>query len=70
MFTSWQQVSYAARRGAHVIVFPELWCFKRGEVEQDPKAAAAYSADVLEACARRRLRQTRQTHVKDPFSTT
>lgn len=29
-------------------VLPELWCFARGEVEKDPKAAADYSVSVLQ----------------------
>jgi len=50
-----RQVVYAKRRGAELGVLPELWCFKRGEVALDPKAAAEYSASVLElmlACAK------------------
>jgi len=49
--TEWmtkRQVSYAARRGAIIGVLPELWCFARGEVEKDPKAAADYSSSVLQ----------------------
>lgn len=55
--TEWmtkRQISYASRRGAHVGVLPELWCFHRGEVEKDPKEAADYSASMLNtmlACA-------------------
>eukprot|EP00931_Biecheleriopsis_adriatica_P042461 TRINITY_DN241_c0_g2_i1.p1 TRINITY_DN241_c0_g2~~TRINITY_DN241_c0_g2_i1.p1 ORF type:complete len:825 (+),score=169.76 TRINITY_DN241_c0_g2_i1:185-2476(+) len=48
--TEWmteRQVSYAARRGAALGVLPSLWCFRRGEVERDPVAAATYSAEVL-----------------------
>lgn len=49
--TEWmtkRQLSYAKRRGATVGVLPELFCFKRDEVGQDPKSAAEYSATVLE----------------------
>lgn len=41
------QIKYAASRGAQLAVFPELFCFKPGEVENDPAAAARFSADVL-----------------------
>jgi len=56
--TEWMtklQISYASRRGAHLGVLPMLWCFKRGEVEADPKGAAEYSSQVLEQmlCAAR-----------------
>lgn len=42
------QITYAASRGAQLAVLPELWCFRRGEVAADPKAAADFSADLLE----------------------
>lgn len=48
--TEWmttRQVAYAAKRGAKLGVLPQLWCFARGEVEQDPQAAADYSETVL-----------------------
>lgn len=48
MWMTRRQVAYAKRQGGVVGVLPELWCFKRGEVEADPKAAAAYSKIVLE----------------------
>ena len=41
------QISYAARRGAHVAVLPELFCFRRGTVEADPTGAALRSDHVL-----------------------
>mmetsp|Transcript_8570 Transcript_8570/g.18695 ORF Transcript_8570/g.18695 Transcript_8570/m.18695 type:complete len:794 (-) Transcript_8570:114-2495(-) len=50
--TEWmtrRQISYAKRRGAMLGVLPELWCFRRGEVENDPKEAAQYSAQRVEA---------------------
>ena len=43
-----RQVSYAARRGAVLGVMPSLWCFRRGEVAADVRAAAKYSGEVLE----------------------
>jgi len=49
--TEWmtkRQISYASRRGAQLGVLPALWCFRRGEVEADPKGAAEYSAEVLQ----------------------
>eukprot|EP00434_Breviolum_minutum_P015560 symbB.v1.2.013703.t1/scaffold974.1/size359025/10 len=49
--TEWmmqRQVSYAARRGAVLGVMPSLWCFRRGEVAADVRAAAKYSGEVLE----------------------
>ncbi|RDW85133.1 hypothetical protein BP6252_02723 [Coleophoma cylindrospora] len=42
------QIAYSASRGSQLGVFPELFCFRRGEVEKDPAAAAAFSRDVLE----------------------
>jgi predicted amidohydrolase len=42
------QIKYSASRGVQLGVFPELFCFKRGEVETDPAAAAALSSEVLE----------------------
>jgi len=48
--TEWmtqRQISYASRRGAVVGVLPSLWCFRRGEIAQNPTAAAEYSAEVL-----------------------
>lgn len=52
--TEWQttrQIQYAAARGAHLGVLPELFCFTRDEVDSgiasDPLAAATYSAHVL-----------------------
>lgn len=42
------QIKYAASRGTQLGVFPELFCFKRGEVEANPEAAATLSAEVLE----------------------
>lgn len=41
------QIQYAASRGAQLGVFPELFCFKRGEVAKDPAAAANFSGEVL-----------------------
>ncbi|EXJ94466.1 hypothetical protein A1O1_02862 [Capronia coronata CBS 617.96] len=41
------QVKYAASRGAQLGVFPELFCFKPGEVAADPAAAADFSGQVL-----------------------
>lgn len=49
--TEWmtkRQINYAKRRGATLGVLPELWCFRRGEVQADAAEAAAYSAQVLE----------------------
>lgn len=49
------QIAYAAKQGATFGVLPELFCFRPGEVAEDPERAAAYSAGVLEtlraACA-------------------
>jgi predicted amidohydrolase len=42
------QIKYAASRGTQLGVFPELFCFKRGEVDADPAAAAKLSSEVLE----------------------
>lgn len=42
------QIAYAASRGTKLAVFPELWCFRRGEVAADPKLAAEFSKDMLE----------------------
>ncbi|KAK5128378.1 hypothetical protein LTR85_003046 [Meristemomyces frigidus] len=42
------QISYAAIRGAQLGVFPELFCFKRNEVAEDPEAAAIFSSQLLE----------------------
>jgi predicted amidohydrolase len=42
------QITYAASRGTQLAIFPELWCFKRGEVAADPAAAAKFSSDLLE----------------------
>ncbi|KAF3008006.1 hypothetical protein E8E14_000347 [Neopestalotiopsis sp. 37M] len=42
------QITYAASRGVQLAVFPELWCFRRGEVAANPGAAADFSADLLE----------------------
>lgn len=42
------QITYAASRGTQLAVFPELWCFRRGEIEADPEGAARFSEDVLE----------------------
>merc|ERR1719487_498139 len=42
-----RQVMNAARRGVTVGILPELWCFRRGEVQKDPDAAAEYSASML-----------------------
>jgi hypothetical protein len=64
--TEWQttrQIQYAAARGAHLGVLPELFCFTRDEVDSgiaaDPLAAATYSAHVLAlltaACAEHAL---------------
>eukprot|EP00929_Paragymnodinium_shiwhaense_P002494 TRINITY_DN102755_c0_g1_i1.p1 TRINITY_DN102755_c0_g1~~TRINITY_DN102755_c0_g1_i1.p1 ORF type:complete len:607 (+),score=114.71 TRINITY_DN102755_c0_g1_i1:99-1919(+) len=47
--TEWmcsRQANYAARRGAHAGLLPELFCFKRGEVAQDPAAAGQYSTHI------------------------
>lgn len=41
------QISHAARQGAQLGVLPELFCFKLGEVDADPAAAAAISSEVL-----------------------
>jgi predicted amidohydrolase len=41
------QIAYAATRGSQLGVFPELFCFQRGEVEKDPSAAAKLSSEVL-----------------------
>lgn len=49
--TEWmtqRQVSYASRKGAVLGVLPSLWCFRRGEVEEDTAGAASYSSQVLE----------------------
>jgi predicted amidohydrolase len=42
------QITYAASRGTQLAVFPELWCFRRGEVAADPVAAAEFSSELLE----------------------
>lgn len=41
------QIAHAAKQGAQLGVLPELFCFKPGEVDTDPAAAAATSAEVL-----------------------
>jgi hypothetical protein len=41
------QIAYSASRGANFGVFPEFFCFKRGEVEVDPAAAAQLSSEIL-----------------------
>lgn len=41
------QIAYAASRNIQLGVLPELFCFERGEVEADPRAAAELSASVL-----------------------
>lgn len=40
------QIKYSASRGAKLGIFPELFCFRRGEVEADPTAAAKLSSEV------------------------
>lgn len=49
------QIAHAAKQGATLGVFPELFCFRPGEVAADPAKAAAYSKGALEtiqaACA-------------------
>jgi predicted amidohydrolase len=42
------QIAHAAGRNIQLGVLPELFCFERGEVEADPRAAAVLSASVLE----------------------
>ena len=42
-----RQAQYAADRGAAGGLLPELFCFERGEVVADPRAAAAASAEAL-----------------------
>lgn len=52
-FVEWaveRQVDYAGRRGAHLGVLPELFCFNRDELQamgSKPTEAAAYSATIL-----------------------
>ncbi|KAH8646653.1 carbon-nitrogen hydrolase [Xylariales sp. PMI_506] len=41
------QIAYSASRGTKLGVFPELFCFRRGEVAADPAAAANFSSDLL-----------------------
>jgi predicted amidohydrolase len=41
------QIKYAASQGAQLGIFPELFCFKRGEVEKVPSSAAKFSSEVL-----------------------
>lgn len=41
------QIEHAAKLGARFGVLPELFCFRRGEVAEDPARAAAYSEEVL-----------------------
>jgi len=41
------QIKYSASRGTQLGVFPELFCFKPGEVDADPVAAAKLSSEVL-----------------------
>jgi predicted amidohydrolase len=41
------QITYAASRGVQLGVFPELFCFKPGQVEADPGAAVKLSTEVL-----------------------
>lgn len=41
------QLDYAGRRGVRLGVLPELFCFQRGEVADDPAAAARLSTAVL-----------------------
>ncbi|KJF23680.1 carbon-nitrogen hydrolase family protein [Rhodococcus sp. AD45-ID] len=41
------QIAHAAKQGAQLGVLPELFCFKPGEVDTDPAAAAATSTEVL-----------------------
>lgn len=41
------QIRHAADRGVALGVFPELFCFRPGEVAADPAAAADLSAEVL-----------------------
>jgi predicted amidohydrolase len=42
------QIAYSASRGAKLGVFPELFCFRRGEVASNAAAAADLSITVLE----------------------
>jgi predicted amidohydrolase len=41
------QITYSASRGITLGIFPELFCFRPGEVTKDPQAAAKLSAEVL-----------------------
>jgi predicted amidohydrolase len=41
------QIAHAGRKGVRLGVLPEQFCFARGEIGQDPDAAARRSADVL-----------------------
>jgi predicted amidohydrolase len=41
------QIAYAASRNIQLGVLPEMFCFERGEVQADPRAAAEVSAAVL-----------------------
>jgi predicted amidohydrolase len=42
------QIAHAARQGATLGVLPELFCFRPGEVAEDPAAAALVSRRVLD----------------------
>ncbi|HEX3792487.1 MAG TPA: carbon-nitrogen hydrolase family protein [Pseudonocardiaceae bacterium] len=46
------QIEYAGRRGVRLGVLPEQFCFDRGEIGQDPDAAARRSAEVLDRIAK------------------
>jgi predicted amidohydrolase len=51
------QIAHAARQGATLGVLPELFCFRRGEVAEDPAAAALVSRRVLD-----RIRESARDH--------
>jgi predicted amidohydrolase len=46
------QIAYAGKRGVRLGVLPEQFCFARGEIGQDPDAAARRSAEVLDRIAK------------------
>lgn len=45
------QIEYAGRRGVALGVLPEMFCFQRGEVADNPSCAARRSAKVLDRVA-------------------